>query len=231
MWSRRNVLATALGASALFAGARRARASDRGEAATQEMLDRVEIQELVQRERTARDLQQWDVMAAAYHPDATVEISWFKGTGPEFVAASRKLAARGRLSFHQMGPTVARVSGNRALANSGGAIHIVGPIGDVEVDVVGHARLLARAERRTDRWLLAGFRVLYVQDMVLPLNPSHVPVIDPAEAAKFRRSYRYVSYMLAAIGLEPSDALPGVDRPETVKALLDGEDAWLLRKT
>ena len=225
MWSRRSVVATGIGAL-LLAGTRRARAAaEAGDAA-----DRVEIQELVQRERLARDLQQWDVMAAAYHPDAVVDISWFSGTGPEFVAASRKAAERGLLSFHQMGPTVTTIAGARALAESGAAIHVVGKLDGAEVDVVSHARLFARAERRTDRWLLAGFRILYLQDMIVPLNPSHVPKIDPAEAAKFRASYRYLAYMLAAIGLPPRDTLPGVDRPETAKALQDGETAWLQRR-
>jgi hypothetical protein len=72
--------------------------------------------------------------------------------------------------------------------------------------------------------------MLYLQDMVVPLNPSHVPKIDPAEAAKFRASYRYLSYMLAASGLPPRDDLPGVDRPETAEALQDRETAWLQRK-
>ena len=86
MWSRRSVVATGIGAL-LLAGTRRARAAaEAGDAA-----DRVEIQELVQRERLARDLQQWDVMAAAYHPDAVVDISWFSGTGP---SSSRRAARR-----------------------------------------------------------------------------------------------------------------------------------------
>jgi hypothetical protein len=195
----------------------------------QEQLDRVAIQELVQRERAARDMQQWDVMAAAFHPDSSVAISWFQGTGPEFVAASKKASARGILSFHQMGPTVVRIAGSRALAETGGAIHVIGKLGEADVDVVSHARFYERAERKTEAWLLSGFRALYLTDMVVPLNPSRVPAIDPAEAEKFRSSYRYLSYMLSRNGLAPSDALPGADRPETVKALLEGETAWLQR--
>jgi hypothetical protein len=55
MWSRRSVVATGLGALVL-AGARRARAT----AGAGHAADRVELQELVQRERLARDLQQSD---------------------------------------------------------------------------------------------------------------------------------------------------------------------------
>jgi hypothetical protein len=68
MWSRRSVVATGIGAL-LLAGARRARAAAEAEAG--DAADRVEIQELVQRERLARDLKQWDVMAAAYHSPAS----------------------------------------------------------------------------------------------------------------------------------------------------------------
>jgi hypothetical protein len=126
-----------------------------------------------------------------------------------------------------MGPTVTRISGRRALADSGAAIHVVGKVDGADVDVVSHVRLLARAERRTDRWLLAGLRALYLSDLVLPLDPSRVPAIDTAKAATFRSSYRYLSYMLAASGLPPRESLPGIDRPETVKTLRDAESAWL----
>ena len=48
---------------------------------------RGEIIELVQRERRARDMQQWDELVSCYSPESEVEISWFKGSGAEFAAA------------------------------------------------------------------------------------------------------------------------------------------------
>src|ERR1700749_3477021 len=52
-----------------------------------------EISQLLLGERQARDRGWWDRMRAAYAPDSTVRLSWFQGTGPDFVAASQQLAA------------------------------------------------------------------------------------------------------------------------------------------
>lgn len=197
------------------------------DAHAREQLDRVAIQELVQRERVARDMHQWSELAASYHDDSLVDISWFKGTGADFAQASADMAARGLRSFHQMGPTTTRILGDRALADTGTVIHLVTALDGVEVDAMSHARLYMRAERRGAVWLLSGFRSAYVQDMIVPLNPSLRPTIDPSAVAQYRASYRYISYVLAQRGHAPNPDLPGTDRPDTIEALLTGERAWL----
>jgi hypothetical protein len=58
-----------------------------------------------------------------------------------------------------------------------------------------------------------------------------VPPIDERVLATFRPSYKYLSYVIHAIGRRVNDDLPGIDRPETVVALRDADRAWLERKT
>lgn len=198
-------------------------------AALQEQLDKALITEVVQTERAARDQAQWDRMLACFHPDSRVEISWFQGAGPQFVAASEQAYAAGARSLHQMGPTLARARGDRGLAETGCAILLQGAVGGVKVIVTSHSRLHERLERRDGQWRLSGLRIVYQHDIMAPLDPSDRLALDADRLGAYRASYRFLSYLLAESGEAPSPVLAGADRPETVAALLKAEDAWLGR--
>ena len=76
---------------------------------TQECVDRMLIAELIQRERAARDAGLWQTMAECWHLESLVDVSWFRGSAAEFIAASARNAGSRTLSFHQMGPSVVTV--------------------------------------------------------------------------------------------------------------------------
>lgn len=183
--------------------------------------------ELVQRERAARDGCAWDEMASCYHPQSHIEVSWFQGSGAAFAEASRRNAARGRVSLHHLGASIVAVKKDRATADTGCQLFGFAAVDGVDVCVVSHARLLWRAQRVDGKWLIAGLRMIYLRDMMQACNPSRVPALDEAELGRYRPSYRYLSYILARSPNPPSSDLPGIDRPETVAALRDGETGWL----
>jgi hypothetical protein len=192
----------------------------------QEQIDRVEIEAVYHRERLARDMQRWDDLAACYHDDSYIDISWFQGSGAEFAKACAGMGTK-VFSFHEVGSSVTEVHGSRALTDTGIMIHLISQIDGIEVDCVGYCRSRARMERKTDKWLMSGFRAIYVHDWLTPVNPARVPKIDEAKLNQYRRSYRFLSYILEGRGLPVRDDLPGVDKPETVDALLAGERGWL----
>jgi SnoaL-like domain len=192
-----------------------------------EQIDRIAICELVQRERAARDMQRWDELAASYTEASEIDISWFHGTGNAFTEASRKMAGNGLRTFHQMGPTIVEIKGERALAETGCAIHAIGNFGSAGADVVSYSRLFERVQRVSGQWLIAGLQIVYIQDMVLPLNPSDVPRIDSADLAGYRTSYQFLSFMLTKAGHVPRTDLPGVDMPDTVTSLIRHNQDWL----
>lgn len=193
----------------------------------EEQLAKVAIDDVVHRERMARDAGFWDNMIACYHPDSEVEISWFKGTGSEFAVASRKIAEAGTQSFHQMSPSVVTVRGNRALVDCGCEIHILTRLDDLEMIISSHARLLTRVERRDESWLLSGFRSLYLFDVLMPVRPSKMPELDEDELYAFRPSYRNLAYVMSRLGHALPNNLPGIDDPASVQALQTKEEAWL----
>ena len=198
-------------------------------------LDRLAIADMIQRERNARDAGRWDEMAQYYHPESSIEVSWFKGSGADFVERSRlqaekvKLQADGgeRINFHEMGYSVVDIAGERALAETPCTLHSFFPLDGIPCKTSGYVRLLWRAQRLGDTWLLAGLRCLYVRDYLTACSPGRQPKLDEAELATYRLSYRYVTYNLARLGLDPKHDLPGADMPETVKVLREGERAWL----
>ncbi len=190
-------------------------------------IDKAAVAEVVQTERAARDAGQWERMADCYHPDSLVSISWIEASGPEFVEASRRAFAEGVRHLHQMAPSLVRLNGERALAQTGCAILLSGRVGEVEANVTSHARLFARAEKREGQWRLSGFRALYFQDALAPQDPSQTPRLDPERLAAYRPSYRFLSYVIEEAGKTARLDLAGIDRPDLVEALHASEAAWL----
>lgn len=192
-----------------------------------DILERLRVADLVQRERAARDAGQWEEMAACYHPRSVVDVSWYRGDGAGFVAASRHNAASGRISVHQLAPTVARVAARRALGETPCQLLSFVKLDEVDVCMIGTVRLLWRAQMLNNQWKIAGLRIIYIRDLLVPSDPSRVPSIDQPELASYRTSYRSLSYILARSPNRPRDDLPGVDRPESVAALRMVEEQWL----
>ena len=194
---------------------------------SEEQANRLAIEDLVLRERAARDACLWDEMASYYHPDSEVEVSWFKGSGADFVSGSKKLATGVGYTFHDMGTAIVTVRGNRALADFACVTHGFLKVDGIDVDIMSHGRLQWRALRADGRWLIAGMRPMYIRDCIIPVNPAKVPDIDQALYDGLRVSYRSIAYVMARIGKPVPDTLVGVDRPETVAALHEAEQRWL----
>ncbi|HEX3753161.1 MAG TPA: nuclear transport factor 2 family protein [Streptosporangiaceae bacterium] len=142
-----------------------------------------EISQLVLGERQARDRGWWDRMRAAYAPDSAVRLSWFQGSGPDFVAASEEMAARGDTAVHRLSPPVVRQRGDRALVEMPGVIEVRTTVDGVDVDVESRARLGYRAERHEDRWVIAALDPLYERDTLTHRSwcvSRHRPTRSPA---------------------------------------------------
>lgn len=193
----------------------------------QERFDRIDVADIILRERLARDNRQWDEMAACYHPDSVVEVSWFRGSGAEFVAQSRKAVREESVNFHIMTPPVVNVRQDRAISETPCILRSFSMMNGVEISFEGFVRLFWRAQRDGDRWLIAGLRCLYMKDEIHGRNPNRQPVFDEAQLASYRDSYRYTSANLANLGIAVTDDLPGIDRPEMVSQLRAGELEWL----
>ncbi len=193
-----------------------------------EVLQRVAVADVIQRERAARDSALWDEMATYYHPNSTIEVAWFKGSGAEFVRETKKnWRSAGNINFHELGAAVVTLSGDRAVAEMACTLHGFHTHNGVDVKSTGYVRLLWRAQKMDGRWLIAGLRALYIRDLLQPCNPNLQIVLDQAEIASYRPSYRFLTATLKYLGRKPKSDLPGVDQPGTAEALRKAEHVWL----
>ena len=199
------------------------------QAIPQHVLDSADItaiNQLVLRERDSRDLLNWDVMRACFHPDSVVRLSWFNGSGAEFVDASVDMAKRGTKAKHRLSPVQVQLSANRALATLAAIIDIPTKIKGTELIMSAYSRLLYRVERRDEIWRIAGFDAVYVRDELTVAIPGQAFAVDPAALTGFRSSYRLLTYVLREQGFDIGDDLPGDDQPETVAALMQELYEW-----
>jgi hypothetical protein len=185
------------------------------------------ITQLVLTERECRDLGRWDEMRDCFHPDSLVRLSWFTGTGPDFVAGSIDMARRKVLAKHRLGPVRVQRRGDRALASLVGAIDIPATIGGVELMLTSLARFLYRAERRDGRWRLSGFDAVYLRDELQAVVPGQAVPVTPAQVAGYRPAYRMLSFVLASQGYVVNAELPGEDRPDRSDALMRELRDWV----
>ncbi|MGC2332192.1 MAG: nuclear transport factor 2 family protein [Candidatus Acidiferrales bacterium] len=177
------------------------------------------ITQLILRERESRDLARWDTMRECFWPDSLVRVSWFRGSGPDFVAGSIQMARRGIPAKHRLAPILVRLAGDRAVASLHGIIDLPVTLKGVSATLSTHSRFLYRAEKRDGRWGLMGFDAIYQRDELTPDLPGQTISIDPAEVKDFRKSYRLLSYYLHSQGYKVDSTLAGEDRPETAEAL------------
>lgn len=189
-------------------------------------IDTIVVAELIYLERHLRDKGRWDEMKELYHPESLVRVAWFEGNGHAFVEASKELHRAG-LSKHRLSPSIVRVNGSRAVAETDTVIETRVRWGDVEVDTAANCRLLSMVRKDKGAWRIASLDCIYEKDMVRPVNPTDVLPIDATVLQTFRPSYRFISYNLHSLGRNINAHLPGDDQPELVNQLYAEADAWL----
>ena len=162
----------------------------------QELLDRMTIADLVVHQRPARDNGFWEKMASCHHKNSSVNVSWFKGCGADFVAgtvreAKKRIVRTTAINFHAMTPPavtiVVIIHGDHALAETSSALCNFMHIDGIEVTRKSFVTLPGRARRTSTDWLIARLRCIHVRDLLLGCNPCHPPVLDEARWSRYRR--------------------------------------------
>jgi hypothetical protein len=184
------------------------------------------ITQLILRERESRDLARWETMRDCFHPDSKVKLSWFNGSGLDFVAGSIDMARRGMFAKHRVAPILVTLAGDRAIASLTAIIDIPRVINGIDLILSAHGRFIYRAERRDDEWRIFSFDCIYMRDELTPAIPGQTISIDPAEVEEFRPSYRNLAWCLMKTGYEVDQDLPADDRPDTVTKLMQEIENW-----
>jgi hypothetical protein len=185
------------------------------------------ISQTVLRERQGRDRGWWDRMRSCFADDSTVRLSWFRGSGADFVSASEKMVARGDASVHRLSPPVVDLHGDRAFVELPAVIEVRATVGGVEADLASAARLYYRMRRQDGAWLIHSLDPVYERDSLTAAYPGETLSIGPDDVARFRPAYRFLGYVLSQGGYQIGDDLYGDDRPEEAARFYEAAHEWL----
>lgn len=193
-----------------------------------DQFDRIELFDLVRRERFARDQRRFDVMAACFHHAAYVRTSWYDGTGADaYVEATRKWMSNTGNSKHWVFPAFAQVRGDRATVESPAMIFNRAQLEGIEIDFQVFCRFFSRAVRGDDGWKLASFHVFFERDVMAPTLAADPLPIDRALLDTLRPSYKFLTYIQRSRGVIVNQDLLGDDRPDELAAFHVVQQRWL----
>jgi hypothetical protein len=191
------------------------------------MSDITAITQLILRERQGRDRGWWDQMRTAFRPDSTVRLSWFTGSGPEFVERSEAMSSRGDLSVHRMAPPAIAVHGDRAHAEASASIELQIDFDGVAAHLISFTRINYRLSKEDGEWGVVSLDAIYERDTLTPALPGASLKVDPADVAGFRPSYALLALYLERRGYPIGADLLGDDRPGEVAAFYESVHTWL----
>jgi hypothetical protein len=191
----------------------------------QDIIDKNNIRELVEFERYCRDRALWDLMEQCYVQDSRIQISWFSGSGNEFVKASKGMPG----ATHKINNTIVWLKNDKGIAEAIASIHLRHSDKGIEYDVISYVRLLFKVVKIESIWKIATMDCIYEKDTIIPVVPCKVLQISSQELLKYRYSYRCLSYVLSQRGELINDNLPGEDAPETIADLYEKASEWILQ--
>jgi len=187
-----------------------------------------DVSQVILHERQARDQGWWDHMAGYYCDDSRVEVSWFKGTGAEFVEQSRTIAQGNRpAGIHRISAPIVHIIGDRAFVEVAMTLEDRVRLDGVLADLVGAVRTFYRLRRDEREWKINTVDVVYGRDTLSPVLPGTVLTLDEDRLNRYREPYRFLAYYLTDSGLHPTNDLYGDDQPDRVAALYRSSFEWL----
>lgn len=157
-----------------------------------------------------RDLGQWDELRALFTPDATIEITWFRGLAADFVNGSQRMGA-GRLRTKHLitNPviTFSETHPDRAFVETNAMI--VGEIADLGLGTATHNRFLDRVVRTDAGWRIQERAASYdIGSFTYPWGASAAAPIDDAALRRHPIEYASLAYLLEQAGFPVTGTFP-----------------------
>ena len=196
-----------------------------------DVADKYACAELIQSWGLYRDQGRWPELLATFAPDGEIAVSWFSGPYREFVDRCRQGYEAGQRSKHHIFPSVVRVTGERAVAETNVTILVRQKIAGALADMTSYARFLDRLARKDARWVVLERTAIYERDRLDPVEPSEAfdKLFKASDLSVYPEAYRYMAARLAAANrlLAPVVYRDGSPHTEQIYARYD---AWLAGK-
>lgn len=145
-----------------------------------------------------RDLGEWEQLRQLFHPDGTIEITWFVGLASDFVDGSMRMGASDVRTKHLIGTPAVTFNADATKAIVETNAMIIGENVKLNLGCVGHNRFYDMAEKRNGVWKLFHRQSIY--DMASFTFPLGVVEVEQSTAAKYPREYAALAYLLEKSG-------------------------------
>lgn len=171
-----------------------------------------------------RDLSEWQQLRELFHPDGTIEITWFEGLASEFVEGSMRMGASDLRTKHVIASPVVTfdASGTKAILETN-AIIIAENV-KLNIGCECHNRFYDLAEKRDGVWRLFHRQSIY--DMGTFTFPTGPVEVDQSIVAKYPREYAALAYLLEQSGF-PLGRLFATRGSELEAKMKDEAQRWL----
>ena len=169
-----------------------------------------------------RDLAEWDKLRELFHPDATIEISWFEGPASDFVDGSMRMGKSDFGTKHFISAPVVTFNGDKALAETNAVV--IGENVRLDLGVSAHARFYDQVEKRNGVWKILNRQGIY--DFSYFNFPQGVVEIDREIVKKYPREYAALAYLLEMSGF-PVKRVFATKGSNLEKAMKAAGQAWL----
>ncbi len=169
-----------------------------------------------------RDLAEWDKLRELFHPDGTIEVTWFEGLASDFVDDSMRMGKSDFRTKHFVGAPVVTFNGNKAIVETNAVV--IGEHVRLNLGCSAHARFYDQVEKRNGAWKIVKRQTIY--DFGYFNFPQGVVEIDRELVKKYPREYAPLAYLLEKSGFPVKRvfATKGSDLEKKMKA--NGQ-AWL----
>ena len=169
-----------------------------------------------------RDNGEWDQLRALFHPEATIEITWFKGKATDFVNGSMKMGTSDFKTKHLIALPVVTFHGTKAITETNAIV--VGFNTALGLGCEAHCRFYDHIEKRDGAWKILERHAIY--DMASFTFPHGIVELDESAIQKYPIEYAPLAYLLQQSGFPVTSIYPtkGSDLEKTIKA--EGQ-TWL----
>lgn len=177
-----------------------------------------------------RDLAQWDELAGLFHPDGTIEVTWFEGSATDFIAGSQRMGKSDLRTKHFVGQPVTRFNGNKAIVETNAMI--VGENVALELGCVAHNRFFDLVEKRDDQsdtasdnpWKIVRRQSIYdAAYFTFPYGPID---IDRDSVRRAPREYAALAWLLEKSGF-PLQRVFATKGSELEQRMKQQAETWL----
>lgn len=145
-----------------------------------------------------RDLAEWEQLRNLFHPNGTIEITWFEGTASDFVDSSIRMGVSDVRTKHLIGTPIVTFNAGATKAIVETNAMIIADNVTLNLGCIGHNRFYDMAEKRDGVWKLRHRQSIY--DMSSFTFPLGIVEIDQTTVAKYPREYAALGYLLEKSG-------------------------------